>query len=114
MERLLGVMRNQAKQKAYRGESLGTLRWHVIAWYVSAVRVVAHERVPVRRGQRVAVPAGQDVLRDRHGVTVPSRPVVRWIRDPQAREAKALDGVAWMAENWALGLEPMLPAKDAA
>src|SRR5947207_3161779 len=39
LERLLNRMRNQAKQQAYKGCSLGKLRWHLMAWYVDPVTV---------------------------------------------------------------------------
>lgn len=101
-ERLMAVMRNQAKQKAFRGTSLGKLRWHILEWHLKAERVVRHQTVTAKRHGKV-VP-----LRSGDGTTV-QRLVVGYRRDPQAREQKARDGIAWMAENWALKHEPMLP-----
>lgn len=112
--RLLGVMRNRAKQEAYRGTSLGRLRWHVVAFYVDARWITAHERIPTRKGVKLAVPAGQRILRDKTGAWVPSRVVRRPVRHSDAREQRALDGVAWMAERWALEHEPCVPVEEAA
>lgn len=115
VERLLALMRNQAKQQAVEGIPVGTLRWHVVAWYVEARRVVTFEQVPRKKGHKTLVPAGQDILRDRKtGETIPARQVERWTRHPDARKDRADLGVRWMAERWALELEPMLPVEKAA
>lgn len=114
VERLLALMRNQAKQQAVDGISVGRLRWHVIAWYVDARRVTTFEQIPRKKGQKTLVPAGQDILRDTSGATLPVRPVERWTRHRDARKDRADLGVRWMAQRWALELEPMLPVEKAA
>jgi hypothetical protein len=51
-ERLFAVMRNQARQQAFRGESLGTLRWHILEYHLKAERIVRLEVVTVKQGRR--------------------------------------------------------------
>lgn len=102
-ERLLGVMRNRARQEAYAGFALGKLRWHVMEWFVSPPRVRREEPVFVdgKGGKR------------RRLVGVDGRPVTRprivRLRHRDAREDRALLGLEWMAANWGLVSEPMLP-----
>lgn len=114
VERLLALMRNQAKQQAYHGVSVGTLRHHVLAWYVNATRVGQWQPIVVRKGRKLSVPTGQDVLRTRSGRVVPARYHVSWLREPDARHDRALLGVLWMAEHWGLGHEPMFATEEAA
>jgi hypothetical protein len=102
-ERLMGVMRNQAKQQAYAGWSLGKLRWHVLEWYVNAQPVVRSRPLLVTGKGGKLVPAYE---------STGERAMVRtaaFIRNPDAREDRALLGLGWMAEAWALKIEPMLP-----
>lgn len=102
-ERLLGVMRNQAKQKAFRGHSLGKLRWHLVEWHIKAVRTVKYEKVVEKKhGKKVRL------LFDADGSQT-TRPVIRFTRDRDAREPLARAAIAWMSENWGLMSEPMLP-----
>lgn len=101
-ERLLGVMHNQAKQKSFRGVGLGRLRWHLLEWHLKAERVIRREPVTAKKNGKVVV------LRDADGLMV-VRPVIGFRRHRDAREERARDAVAWMAENWGLFSEPMLP-----
>lgn len=101
-ERLLRLMRNQGRQLAYRGEPVCRLRWHVLAWFVDAVRVIDHHNVyVVRHGKKRLVlrPDGKPE----------TRPVLAHRRHPEAREEKAVWGLEWMADRWGLETEPMLP-----
>lgn len=108
VERLLAQMRNQAKQKAYGGHSLGKLRFHVVAWYVDVVEHGRWEPKPVVKGKKLKVPSGQQILRDaRTGKWVPAR----YVKQPpkrsrDARKPLADLGVEWMAREWALAVEP--------
>jgi hypothetical protein len=102
-ERLMGVMRNQAKQQAYAGWPLGKLRWHIMAWFVDAQPVVRSRPLLVTGKGGKLVPAYE---------ATGERAMVRtaaFIRNPDAREDRALLGLGWMAEAWALKVEPMLP-----
>ena len=102
-ERLLNVMRNQGRQKAFKGEPLCVLRWQVLAWHVNARKIIRHEPVLVfarGRWQQVRDPETGELV---------TRPTVNFSRDRQAREEKARLGLEWMAENWGLLSEPMLP-----
>ena len=101
-ERLLNFMRNQAKQKAFNGESLGVLRWQVLAWHVDARKVIRHEPVMVFAHGKWGT------VRDAEGELV-TRPTISFHRHRQAREEKARWGLEWMAANWGLVSEPMLP-----
>jgi hypothetical protein len=102
-ERLMGVMRNQAKQKAYAGYSLGKLRWHVLEWYVKAEPVVRSRPLLVTGKGGKLVPAYEST-----GERAMIR-TVAFIRDRDAREDRALLGLEWMAGSWALSHEPFLP-----
>jgi hypothetical protein len=109
VERLLAVMRSQAKQQAYKGFGLGVLRFHVVAWYVDAERVASWYPIELKRGRRTQVPTGQQILR-RQGRWVPAVRVEHPPRrDPMARRDRAELGVEWMAKHWGLGREPMVP-----
>jgi hypothetical protein len=102
-ERLMCVMRNQAKQQAYAGWPLGKLRWHIMAWFVDAQPVVRSRPLLVTGKGGKLVPAYE---------STGERAMVRtaaFIRNPDAREDRALLGLGWMAEAWALKIEPMLP-----
>jgi hypothetical protein len=103
-ERLMRLMRNQAKQQAHSGESLGTLRWHILAWHVNA------DRSPHQQPVVVTTNTGKKrQLRRRDG-----RPELRVThrnpprRHPQARADKARLGIEWLAQNWGLRTEPEL------
>jgi hypothetical protein len=99
-ERLMGVMRNQARQQAFRGCAVGTLRWHVLEYLLKPERVVRAETVKVRKGRRLVE------LRHPDGSLV-MRPVVGYARrDPGARKDRAADGIEWIAEHWSLSFEP--------
>lgn len=95
-ERLLKRMRNQAKQKAYGGYSLGTLWWHLVQWHV-------HPRGRVQRvvAVRQKVKGGRSMV-----VYTPTMVVVR---HPDSREERAVLALEWMSEHWGLGVEPMVP-----
>ena len=128
LERLLALMRKRAKQesvrwwdddaKRWRSASLGTLRFHVLAWYVNASRVGQWRPIEVKKGRKLKLPTGQDVLRTRSGRIVPARHHVTVTRHRDAREDRARLGVEWMALRWSLGHEPearpMLPGEEAA
>lgn len=101
-ERLMRLMRSQARQQASHGESVGTLRWHVNAWYVNAQKVVRHRPVHVPSHGKLKA------LRDQDGHIV-TRPVVSYRRHPDARQQKADWGIEWIAQHWGLETEPMLP-----
>lgn len=102
-ERLLGVMRNQAKQQAFRGHSIGTLRWHILEYCLKAVRTIKQQPVTVvKRGKKKPVP-----LRHKDGSPV-TAPAFHYVRHPQARKEMAELGISWMAQNWGLKTEPML------
>lgn len=102
-ERLMGVMRSQARQQAAHGEAVGTLRWHILAWYVDAEPVTRHRNVYVaRHGKKPRL------LLKANGKPL-TRPETGFRRHPQARKEKADWGLEWMAERWGLGTEPMLP-----
>jgi hypothetical protein len=99
-ERLLGVMRNQARQQAFRGESLGTLRWHILEYLLKPQRIVRLQTVKVRKGRRLVE------LRHPNGDLV-MRPVVGFTgRDPGARKERAEDGLEWIAARWGLAYPP--------
>jgi hypothetical protein len=102
-ERLMGVMRNQAKQKAYAGWSLGKLSWHILEWFVKAEPVVRSRPLLVTGKGGKLVPAYE---------STGERAMIRtaaYLRNPDAREDRALLGLEWMAGAWALRIEPMLP-----
>lgn len=101
-ERLLCLMRNQAKQQSFNGHSLGTLRWHIVEYHLKAQRVVRQQPILARKNGKMVA------LRTIDGKPA-TRPVLAYIRDPQVREQKARDGIAWMAQHWGLATEPMLP-----
>ena len=83
----------------------------MVAWYVDVERVASWHPAVLRRGKRTKVPVGQEVLRDGDGRFVPS---VRGRASGQARPARprrelAELGVEWLASQWGLVTEPMLP-----
>jgi hypothetical protein len=102
-ERLMCVMRNQAKQQAYAGYSLGKLRWHVLKWFVDAQPVVRSVPLLVS-GKGGNLVAAYDSDGERAMVRT-----VGFIRDRDAREDRAMLGLGWMAETWGLRHEPFLP-----
>lgn len=93
-ERLLRVMRNQAKQKAHAGYALGKLRWHIMAWYVDAVSVVESRQLWVSAKGGKRVPA-----KNADGTPAVVR-TVAYRRDRDAREDRAQLGLEWMAQEW--------------
>jgi hypothetical protein len=110
LERLLKRMRDD-RGEPYRGFPLSTLRWHLVAWYVSVEQVASWHPVVLRRGHRIRVAVGQDVLRDESGRPVPSvRVEHRPRRDGRAVKATADVGVEWLARNWR-GRQPALVAE---
>jgi hypothetical protein len=103
-ERLMGRMRNQAKQQAYAGHSLGRLRWHILEYHIKAEPVIRREPV-------IAIKNGKPVhLKDADGKPAYRRSIQpeQYRRHPDAREVKATLGLEWMALNWGLKSEPML------
>ena len=89
LEESLRWMRNQAKQQAYRGVSVGVLRWHVRKWWIELEMV--QRRVVVRR---LRVKGGR-LVEEFGWRMVP-------VRDPQVREQKALWGAEWIDLQWPL------------
>lgn len=103
-ERLLAVMRNQAKQQAYSGFPLGKLRWHLIEFYVAPMKVRRNDPVTVvSHGKRRQLRNGDGTLR--------TRPVIVTRRHRDARKDRADLALDWMAANWGLVTEPMLPSE---
>lgn len=89
--------------------SVRQLRWHVLEWFVNARTVPVHHRITPRKGQKLGVVRDQDILRDKSGAVVPSRVELRVHRLKDARLVLAEAGLAWMASEWSLKSEPMLP-----
>lgn len=102
-ERLVALMRNQAKQQAFEGFSIGTLRWHLVEWHHRSVKVVKHEPVTVMKGKKR--------LNVRHPDGTPvTRPKVSYIRHKDANVKRAELAIRWMAKHWNEKLgEPMVP-----
>lgn len=86
-------------------EPLGELRWHVMEWWINARRSTFEPPniTKPNRGKRQLHRPQVDELDGR-----PLRQV-RVSRAAGARQDKALRGVAWLAGNWGLPYEPMLP-----
>lgn len=112
-ERLLGVMREGRHSLvlvAGEKHSVRALRWHLVGWYVDARRVVRHFPKRPVKGQRLAVPVGQEILRDGSGAFVPSIVREDWQRTAGARKELADVGLRWVAVAWPDRFgEPMLP-----
>ena len=109
LERLLAVMREDRTHPLIalpntHKVSLRACWWHINEWYLRAqvtlASAPAQPKAPRKRRElrRDQVDAFGDALKVR-----------RVRRDPAAREAIALVGVRWIAENWGLVSEPMLP-----
>jgi hypothetical protein len=112
LEQLLGWMRNQARQRAYKGWGLGTLRWHVLAWHVDAPYVPKLVPKTVLRHGKRRVLLNADGKPELHPVRI-----VRRHRD--ARLDRAVLGVEWLELEWLqrLGVgfrPPQLPVRKAA
>lgn len=112
-ERLLATMKyNRAAPLIQVGggkHSLRSLRWHVSAWYIDARISHRHVPIPVKQGQKLKVVRDQQILKNKNGEWVPSKLVTQTKRLKGAREGLADAGLAWIAANWTLQSEPMLP-----
>lgn len=120
-ERLMGVMRGDrgplvrveirkgGELAAVEKHSVRALRWHLLGWYVDAVRVAKHYPKPVKRGQRLSPAKDERILRDKSGAYVPAKLEIDWHRTPGARQVLADAGIVWMASRWP-SWEPELPA----
>lgn len=85
LERLLIRMRSERRSQW----------WHVTERYIRCQRVqrVITEKRRTKAGKTVMVPV--------------DRIVTSW--HPGVRQEKVRRGVAWLADNWRLGHEPMIP-----
>lgn len=107
-ERLLRVMRDDRHASLVTLEdgekvSVRQCRWHLVEWHLRGERVMAWPKPTVRANEGrklVKLPLDED------GRPLPR---VRVLRHPQAREHLAAEAVRWMAANWRLPVEPMLP-----
>jgi hypothetical protein len=102
-ERLMARMRKEGKQKAYKGHGLHRLAFHLQGYYTTAERVIRLE--PVMRTNR----KGRLVAAKNHRGELELRPQIRYRRHPDARQDRADLAVEWIAREWRLGTEPMLP-----
>jgi hypothetical protein len=103
-ERLLARMRHISDQVGrFHGYRLKTLAFHLEGWHTTAERVVRLR--PVMRENR----RGRLVQARDHEGNVDMRRVPEFRRHPDALLDRAELALLWMAEQWRLGHEPMLP-----
>ena len=87
LERLLILMRTERRSQW----------WHVTQRYIHAIHV--QRNMPTKR-------------KGKNGKTVTViEPAIVCIWDPAVRAEKVRRGITWLADNWALDSEPMLPTE---
>jgi hypothetical protein len=106
-ERLVKLMRDDRHEPLihHNGERLSvrSLWWHLEHWHHRAQHVTRHYPVQTKAGGKLVT------LRNPDGTPV-TRPTIAHLRDPKASEHKAQLAIEWIANHWALQVEPMLPA----
>lgn len=102
-ERLLRLMRHTSDQQGkYEGYRLKTLAFHLEGWHTTAERII-------RRQPVIVVSHGKPRQLKNHDGSTKTRPVIAYRRHPEALEERAQLALRWIAEQWSLGHEPMLP-----
>ena len=106
-ERLVKLMRDDRSEPLVFTSSgklsVRSLWWHLEHWHHRAQRVTRHYPVTAKAGGKTIT------LRNQDGTPV-TRPTIAHLRDPKASEQKAQLAITWIANHWALPVEPMLPA----
>lgn len=96
------MLRAMRAHEVVKSTGLGVIRHHLVGWYLRAETSTKLQPVTAKRNGRVVTLLDGD----RRPVT---RPVISVRRSPNAVEALALVGVAWMADHWELASEPRIP-----
>lgn len=108
LERLLRRMRDDRTHPLLTlptGEkvSVRACWWHLNEWYLKATQTLTTPNTTPKRSKGKQLKRAQV---DEHGQPLKH---TRVLRNAEARHQTALRGVQWLADNWSLTHEPMLP-----